>query len=80
MAAEEENTIRFTPCTRSESSSATVPTTLLRQYSAGSFIDSPTSERAAKWMTASMFQSPSTGSSALTDSWWNSAPGGTASS
>ena len=34
---------------------------------------------AAKWITASIAQSPSTGSSAATDSWWNSAARGTAS-
>ncbi len=38
---------------RIASSSASVPPTLLCQYSAGSLTDSPTSDFAAKWTTAS---------------------------
>ena len=50
----ELKTIRFTPAARIASSRAMPPATFSRKYLAGSAIDSPTSDLAAQWRTASM--------------------------
>src|SRR5690242_8467609 len=60
------------------SSSASVPPSLCDQYSSGFSSDSPTSDLAAKWSTASN-PSDSTPPASVIEACTNAAPGGTAS-
>src|SRR5215469_1733154 len=68
-----------TPAERIASSSASVPPRLWLQYRPGFATDSPTSDLAAKWNTASTPPASTAAASARRSPRTNRAPGGTAS-
>ena len=76
-AAVEENTIRRTPASRIASSSATEPPRFADQYWSGYATDSPTSDLAAKWSTASTPSASTLAASLRMSPTVNSAPSGT---
>ena len=68
-----------TPISRIASSSAIVPPRLVDQYLAGSATDSPTSDLAARWTTASIPSVSTSAAQSRSVPLMNTAPGGTAS-
>lgn len=79
VAAVEEKTIRRQSTARMASSSASVPPTLVSQYSCGRCCETPTSDLAAKCSTASGRTSARTGAESCSETAASVAPDGTAS-